>query len=88
MSLTGDDDQLQPRQAYGPAEVDDGTHGIHAIPAMLRLLRSHLVTHTDAVTKSRDRVNSVLSTVMGSFDPGGIETKEFKKKADEGSSAL
>ena len=79
MSLTSDDDQLQPRQAYGPAEVDDGTHGIHAIPAMLRLLRSHLVTHTDAVTKSRDRVNSVLSTVMGSFDPGGIETKEFKK---------
>ena len=64
MSLTGDDDQLQPRQAYGPAEVDDGTHGIHAIPAMLRLLRSHLVTHTDAVTKSRDRVNSVLSTVF------------------------
>lgn len=71
MSITIDDDQLQPRQAYGPAEVDDGTHGIHAIPAMLRLLRSHLVTHTDAVTKSRDRVNSVLSTVMGSLRIGG-----------------
>ena len=69
--MSDDDQQPQPRIAYELAEVDDGTHGIHAIPAMLRLLRSHLVTHTDAVTKSRDRVNSVLSTVMGSLRIGG-----------------
>ena len=83
MSLTRDMNNTQSRPAHEPAEIDDGTTGIHSIPAMLRLLRSHLVTHAATVTQLRDSVPSVLSTVMGSFDPGGIDTKEFRKLMKE-----
>src|SRR6056300_987957 len=67
-------DTSDPYQGVG--DLDTGEPGTSSVPQLLRLIRTNLLSHTDVLTESHDRIKPSVSTVMGSF-----ETKRLKPKS-------
>ena len=67
-------DASDPSQGVG--DQDTGEPGTSSVPQLLRLIRTNLLSHTDVLTQSHDRIKPSVSTVMGSF-----ETERLKPKS-------